>query len=75
VRQGVIGAFKPLRVTRDEVKSITRVSGTIYYGGSLLAATIAVGPDGRLTFEDQSLLLSGVYFPPTDTLNQSWLEG
>jgi hypothetical protein len=73
-RQGVIGAFRPLKVSRDDAKNLVRVSGTICYGGSLLAATIAVASDGRLTFEDQSLLLSGIHFPP-DPLNQSWLEG
>jgi hypothetical protein len=73
-RQNVVSSFRPLRVWRDEVKDALKVSGTIYYGGSLLSTTISVGADGRLTFEDQGLLLSGIHFPP-EPFSQAWLEG
>lgn len=72
-RQSVIATFKPLRVSH-EPEGPYKVKGTIYYGGGLIAATILVFPDGRLAFEEQSLLLSGIHFPQ-EQYSQAWLEG
>jgi hypothetical protein len=73
-RQAVIGMFRPLRVAPDHVQHSYKVSGTIYYGGGLIGATIHVSREGRLSFQDQSLLLSGIHFPP-EPYSQAWLEG
>jgi hypothetical protein len=73
-RQSVVNSFKPLRVTPVPVQHSFRVSGTIYYGGGLIAATIEVSSDGRLSFQEQNLLLSGIHFPQ-ETYSQAWLEG
>lgn len=74
-RQTVISSFRPLRVERDGQKEDAyKVSGTLYYGGGLLAATIEVAGDGQLAFLEQNLLLSGIPFPQ-EPYSQMWLEG
>ncbi len=73
-QQSVISTFKPINVSFDPEKNLVKLSGTIYYGGGLIAATISVSPNGRLAFEEQQLLLSGIYFPYTPYA-QGWLEG
>jgi hypothetical protein len=72
--QNIATVFKPLKITFDAQQGVYKVSGTIYYGGGLLAATIGVTHDGKLSFQEQSLLLSGIYFPQ-NPYSQSWLEG
>lgn len=73
-QQSVITSFRPLKVTHDATANVFRVSGTIYYGGGLLSSTINVTPEGRLSFQDQNLLLTGIHFPYSP-YGQSWLEG
>jgi hypothetical protein len=73
-QQSVVSSFKPLKVTYDQTEGFYRVSGTLYYGGSLISAVIQVMPDGKLAFEDQSLLLTGIHFPYMPH-NSHWLEG
>jgi hypothetical protein len=73
-QQNIANVFKPLKISFDAAQGIYKVSGTIYYGGGLLAATIGVTHDGKLSFQEQSLLLSGIYFPQ-NPYSQSWLEG
>ena len=73
-QQSVINTFKPLKVANDAAAGLYKVSGTIYYGGGLISATIAVQHDGKISFQDQNLLLSGIYFPYSPYA-QNWLEG
>ncbi len=73
-KQSVIASFKPLKVSYDSTLHVHRVSGTIYYGGGLIAATIVVDTDGKLAFQEQSLLLTGIHFPYSP-YSQHWLEG
>lgn len=73
-KQTLAASFRALDVTADMDKGIFRVSGTLYYGGGLIAATIAAMTDGRLSFENQQLLLSGIHFP-YNPYSQPWLEG
>lgn len=72
-QQTVVNSFKPLLVTHDENNPHHfKVSGTLYYDGSLLSASIRVNPEGKLAFENQSLLLQGIHFPH-DSLYQNWM--
>jgi hypothetical protein len=73
-QQGVIANFKPLKVTHDTVMHNFKVSGTLYYGGGLISSTIVVTPDGKLSFQDQNLLLTGIHFPYSP-YSQHWIEG
>jgi hypothetical protein len=73
-QQSVISSFKPLKIFSEPEQGMLKVTGTIYYGGGLIAATILVSSDGKISFQDQSLLLSGIYFPDSP-YTQSWLEG
>lgn len=73
-QQGVISSFKPLKVSHDASMGLYKVAGTLYYGGGLISATITVTSDGKLAFQEQSLLLTGIHFPHSP-YNQTWLEG
>ncbi len=73
-QQSVLTSYKPLKVSNDTVVNVFRVMGTIYYGGGLLSTTINVTPDGKLSFQEQNLLLSGIYFPYSP-YSQNWIEG
>lgn len=68
------GNFRPLTVTAEKAQGPFRISGTLYYGGGLLAATIVTQADGRLSFENQQLLLTGIHFPYSP-YSQPWLDG
>lgn len=73
-RQSVNGSFKPLKVSYNSAFQVHKVSGTLYYGGGLISATIAVSSDGRLSFLEQALLLTGIHFPYSP-YSQHWLDG
>lgn len=73
-QQSVINSFKPPSVAFDQMLNAYKISGILYYGGGLLAATIVVMPDGKISFQEQSLLLSGIHFPDSP-YTQAWLEG
>lgn len=73
-QQSVVSCFKPLSVTVDTVQHSYKISGTLYYGGGLLSSTIIVAHDGKLSFQDQALLLTGIHFPYSP-YGQMWLEG
>jgi len=73
-QQSIVQSFKPLSVSFDPSLNAYKVKGTLHYGGGLLAATIVVAPDGKITFQEQSLLLSGIHFPDSP-YTQAWLEG
>lgn len=69
---GILTSFKPIYVTQESTS--LKVSGTMYYGGGLIAATILISQDGKIGFQDQSLLMSGIYFPH-NPYAEAWLEG
>ena len=73
-RQSIMESFKPTSVSFDAEENVYKVSGTLHYGGSLLAATVAVAPDGKISFREQNLLLSGIHFPDSP-YTQTWAEG
>jgi len=72
-QQSIIGCFRALRIAADPMRNL-EVSATVYYGGSLVSATILVTSEGKISFHDQSLLLSGIHFPESPYA-QTWLEG
>ena len=67
-QQSIIKSHKPLRVYDDVIPHSFRVSGTLYYDGSLISATVHADPDGKLSVFDQTLLLQGIHFPQ-DAMN------
>lgn len=73
-KKSVVDSFKPLKVSYDSAFQVHKVSGTLYYGGGLIAATIAIASDGKLSFVEQNLLLTGIHFPYSP-YSQHWLEG
>lgn len=73
-RESVYSGFVPVQVAQNAAANNFRVTGTLYYGGGLISSTIILMADGKLTFQDQSLLLNGIYFP-YNPYSQSWLEG
>jgi hypothetical protein len=73
-QQTVSKSFRPLSVIFDATDNVYRVTGTLYYGGGLISATIIVQTDGRLAFAEQNMLLSGIYFPHSP-YTQQWAEG
>lgn len=73
-REIVITNFKPLQVSQNAAANVFRVHGTLYYGGGLISSTILVTEDGKLSFQDQTLLLNGIYFPYSPN-SQAWMEG
>lgn len=72
-RQGFTGCFQPVRISTDSTGTF-EVNATVYYGGGLIKAVVQVTPEGKISFHDQSLLLSGIHFPHNPH-SQSWLEG
>jgi hypothetical protein len=72
-QQSILTSFKPLSVTTDAADASCRVSGTLYYGGGLISATIQITHDGKLAFLEQNLLLTGIYFPHSPH-TQQWVE-
>lgn len=63
LQKSIADKFKTLAVS--SAAPDLKVSGTLYYGGSLIATTIIVDPSGKITFQDQSVLTSGMYVPET----------
>lgn len=72
-QQSAFGSFKPLKATYDAAAHQYKITGTLYYGGSLIATQIVVTAEGRISFLEQNMLLSGIYFPHTP-YGQSWAE-
>ncbi|HCS22940.1 MAG TPA: hypothetical protein DIW20_04245 [Rhodospirillaceae bacterium] len=72
-RESVYSGFKPVQVSQNAAANTFRVTGTLYYGGGLISSTIIVQNDGKIEFQDQSLLLNGIYFPYSP-YSQGWLE-
>ena len=73
-QQSIIHSFKPVSVIFDPTLNAYKVTGTLHYGGGMLAATIVVRPDGKISFQEQTLLLSGIHFPDSP-YTQAWHEG
>lgn len=72
-KQSILQNFRAPDITFDAAQNAYRVTGTLHYGGGLLSATIVITPDGKLSFQEQNLLLTGVYFPGSP-YTQAWLE-
>lgn len=73
-RQSIIDSFKPVSVSFDPAENAYKISATLHYGGTLLAATISVAADGKISFQEQKLLLSGIHFP-SSPYTEAWAEG
>ncbi len=73
-QQGVMQNFKPVGVTFDAHRGAYRIEATLHYGGVLMSAAIIVMKDGKISFEDQHLLLSGIHFPDSP-YGRNWIEG
>lgn len=72
-QNSITSSFRPVTV-EAAADGAFNVSGTLHYGGGLIASTITVMPDGKIQFRNQSLLLSGIHFPDSP-YTQSWIEG
>ena len=55
--------FQHLITEADPDNEGFKITGTVFYGGSLISAHIAVHKRGLITIKDQTLLLQGVHFP------------
>ena len=73
-QQNVISSFKPLKVLSCTTEDGYKIGGTLYYGGALITATILIKQNGKISFQDQNLLLSGISFPEK-SYHQAWVEG
>ena len=73
-RQSIVQSFIPASVAFDSTLNAYKVNGTLHYGGVLMAAAIVVMPDGKISFQEQRLLLTGIHFPDSP-YSQAWLEG
>ncbi len=73
-KQGIVNNFKPVDVQFDAAHNAYLVEATLHYGGTLMDATIAVMPDGKISFVKQNLLLSGIHFPDSP-YGRNWVEG
>lgn len=73
-RQNVVGSFRPLLAAPEAGAGTFRVTGTLHYGGGLILAAMLVTSDGKISFAEQNLLLSGVHFPDSP-YSESWMEG
>lgn len=62
-RQSIVDTYRPLSVSFDHAENVYKVRCEIHYGSSLLGTTIVVAADGKISFNDQSLLVPGIYFP------------
>lgn len=62
-KQSLFNSFQTLKVSKQADPLAYRVVATLYYGGALISATIMVHPDGKLSFDNQNLLLTGIHFP------------
>ncbi len=54
--------IRPVTVAKDSA-GMLRVRTALYYGHELIASTIMVQGDGKMSFQDQRPLLSGLYVP------------
>lgn len=71
-KKSVADACAPVRI--EEKDSLLYIHGTLLYGGTLIESTITVDSAGTLGFENQKMLMSGIYLPRSPYEN-AWLEG
>jgi hypothetical protein len=72
-QQSVMNNVKPVTVLTDSTQKF-RVRGTLFYGDELITATVIVKPDGKISFQDQVPLLSGLHLPD-NPYKQEWVGG
>ena len=72
-QQSVMNNVKPVTVVTDSMQNF-RVRGALYYGEEVITATVVIKPDGKMTFQDQVPLLSGIHFPDSP-YSQAWIGG
>lgn len=48
--------FTPLELSYDAGDDCYKIRGDVYYGGTLMKATLSIGMDGTISFSDQSML-------------------
>ena len=73
-QQSIVNNFKPLKFLSYTTEKAYEISGTLYYGCALITSTILIMPNGKISFQDQSLLLSGIPFHESP-YRQAWIEG
>lgn len=66
-QQSIINSHIPINISAQATSNSFHVTGTLYYDGSLISATIQVTGEGKLSIENQSLLLQGIQFPHSPT--------
>lgn len=62
-QQSIVVNFKPLNVSHDAAANVLTVTGTLYYGAGLILSSIIVKPDGKISFQGQSLIMTGLHLP------------
>ena len=73
-QQNVVSSFKSLKVVSCTEEDCHKISGTLYYSGALITATILIKQDGKISFQDQNLLLSGISLSE-NPYRQTWVGG
>ncbi len=73
-RKNVIEHYHPIQIKEDEINRVFLVHGTLYYGHSLISATIQITKKGIITVKNQKLLLKGVHMP-NEADQYSWISG
>jgi len=72
-QQEIINTFKPVRVNpiaKDENISF-EVTATLHYGDSIIETNIFVNHDGKITFTEQNILVSGVHMEDSPYTRQA----
>ena len=72
-KQNIDRSFRMLEVIPDPANHCFIVNATLHYGGGLVAAEIVIMDDGKISFQDQNLLITGIHFPHSPH-TQGWLE-
>lgn len=62
VRQAIASHFIPVTVETTSNTTL-RVTAALIYGDALIRAELRVNIDGKIMFEDQKLLMSGIHLP------------
>jgi len=63
-KQNIEKSFKPIEVTypKENNKNF-EITGNLYYGGGIINASISVDTDGKIRFNKQNMLMSGIFLP------------
>jgi len=73
-KESIISCHHPIKISSDVMPHSFQVSGTLYYDGGLISATIQVHADGKIDIKNQNLLLQGIHFPQ-NPVSYSWVAG